>query len=140
MSRRFAGGTCVDICLSLSQRSRHIRKGEMSVSFTTNWGRPVPPAAEVRAAYRPAIAKGMMDSIRIRVSERGMGGEGILAGYSTRPLVVTTGTIKPKKTPVRGWNAFHEGGYKQYRKELGLQSDLFVFSNKGAAWRDWKFF
>jgi len=109
------------------------------MGFQMTW-KQVPEALLVRNAYRLSIAVYMRDAIRERVSTRGEGASGVLNGYSTSPLVVEPGILKPKRKPVRGWYSFHIGGYKQYRKELGLVSDLFVFKNKGAAWRDWRYF
>ena len=85
---------------------------------------------------RRDIAELIKMHIRLRVGRDGRGASGRLKGYSTNPLVMTRGD-KPRLTPKRGWHSFHGRGYKQYREELGLESDKFVFDNKGAAWRDW---
>lgn len=109
------------------------------MALITNWHVPE-EASTIRGKYRQTVASYIRDAIRIRVSQRGSGADGALKGYSSRPLVVEKGILKSKRKPARGWNSFHPGGYKQYRQELGLTSELFVFSNKGAAWRDWRFF
>lgn len=85
---------------------------------------------------RRAVAQRIKEHIRDRVGRRGMGAEGKLAGYSTNPLVISPGP-KRRVKPRRGWHSFHRGGYRQYRKEAGLEHNIFVFDNKGAAWRDW---
>lgn len=101
----------------------------------------VPEASEIRRVYRLGVAVIVRDGIRLRVSQTGQGETGTLSGYSTNPVVATVSELgKPKKVPPRGWGSFYKGGYKQYREEVGLVSDIFVFSNKGNAWRDWKFF
>lgn len=110
------------------------------MGFTITWNTRIPEASSIRKTYRQDIAVGIRDAIRIRVRDKGSGPDGVLRGYSTTPLVVEPGTLKPKRKPVRGWYAFHGGGYKQYRQELGLVSELFVFSNRGTAWKDWRFF
>ncbi len=74
-----------------------------------------------------------------RVSKYGMGADKELKEYSQTYLVVDKPGQgeKPMRKPARGWGAPHRRGYKQYREEIGLVADKFVFSNKGAAWRDW---
>jgi hypothetical protein len=110
------------------------------MGWEINWRKDIPDAQLIRKAYRMSIAVLIRDRIRERVSKRGEGSTGPLKGYSTNPLVIEPGSLKPKRKPARGWYAFHGGGYKQYRQEIGLISDLFVFSNKGSAWRDWRYF
>lgn len=102
----------------------------------TKWRGPA-TVDTTRKAYRKILSTTLKEGIRIRVSMRGLGATGALKGYSTRPLKMFPGA-KKRRTPARGWGAFHEEGYKQYREELGLTNDIFVFSNTGAAWKDWK--
>ncbi len=99
----------------------------------------LPRPANPKMRVRRDIAELIKLHIRVRVGREGRGADGTLAGYSTKPLVMTTPNEinKPRLTPKRGWHSFHKRGYKQYREELGLESEKFVFDNKGAAWRDW---
>lgn len=106
------------------------------MALKMSWRGPEDPAA-IKAKYRKVLAKHIRDGIRERVSKRGLGAHGPLKGYSQKPLKMFKGT-KPRKTPARGWGSYHEGGYKQYRDELGMPSDIFVFSNIGTAWKDWR--
>lgn len=96
----------------------------------------LPATNRPKMRVRRDIAELIKMHIRVRVGREGRGADGKLKGYSTKPLVLTKGA-KPRLTPKRGWHSFHKRGYKQYREELGLESDKFVFDNKGAAWRDW---
>jgi len=111
------------------------------MGLSLNWN--IPSAVMVRKQYLTVIADAVRDGIRIRVSRYGQGPDGVLKGYSEHPIVMHQDGVPPnpgikrRRTPARGWETFHGGGYKQYRKELGLVSDLFVFSNTGAAWKDW---
>lgn len=108
-------------------------------SFTISWKKEVPSASVLRNEYRKQVAKLIVDAVRIRVSTKGQGAEGVLKGYSRNPISIEPGVLKPKRKPARGWYSHHQQGYYQYRKELGLQAELFVFSNKGSAWRDWNY-
>jgi hypothetical protein len=92
-----------------------------------------------RMKIRKEIAQQIKEYIMERVNVRGQGANGKLKGYSTKPLRIHKPDAgqKPMQKPARGWASFHKGGYKQYRDEAGLISNKFVFSNKGAAWRDW---
>lgn len=92
-----------------------------------------------RMKIRKEVAHRIKEYIMERVSIRGQGANGKLKGYSTNalPIFKPGAGQKPMQKPSRGWGAFYQGGYKQYRDEAGLISNKFVFSNKGAAWRDW---
>lgn len=92
-----------------------------------------------RMKIRKEVAQRIKEYIMERVSIRGQGANGKLKGYSTNalPIFKPGAGQKPMQKPSRGWGAFYQGGYKQYRDEAGLISNKFVFSNKGAAWRDW---
>lgn len=92
-----------------------------------------------RMKIRKEVAQRIKEYIMERVSVRGQGANGKLKGYSTNalPIFKPGAGQKPMQKPSRGWGAFYQGGYKQYRDEAGLISNKFVFSNKGAAWRDW---
>lgn len=92
-----------------------------------------------RMKIRKQVAELIKQHIMERVNNRGQGANGKLKGYSTNPLPIFKPGAgqKPMQKPSRGWGAFYKGGYKQYRDEAGLVSSKFVFSNKGAAWRDW---
>ena len=68
-----------------------------------------------------------------------MGADAKLAGYHEGPLVVDENR-KKKKTPSGGLPKFYKGGYKAYRKDVGLEADKFVLENTGALWRDWRHF
>lgn len=102
----------------------------------TNTNISLPGKTNAKMRIRRDIAELIKLHIRVRVGREGRGASGTLKGYSTNPLVVTKGE-KSRRTPKRGWGSFHKRGYKQYREELGLESEKFVFDNKGAAWRDW---
>jgi hypothetical protein len=106
------------------------------MGLVTRWRGPS-DVTVIRSKYRKAISKTVVEGIRFRVSRTGQGGDGPLKGYSKNPLKMQKGP-KPRLTPARGWGSYHPGGYKQYRQEVGLVSDIFVFSNKGAAWKDWR--
>lgn len=97
------------------------------------------PARFRKMKIRKEVADQIKRHIMERVSQRGMGADGPLNPYSEQGLVILkpSGGAKPKVKPARGWGKYHEGGYRQYREEAGLETDKFVFSNKGAAWRDW---
>jgi hypothetical protein len=92
-----------------------------------------------RMKIRKEIAQRIKQHIMDRVSLKGQGADGKLKGYSTNsiPIFKPGAGQKPMQKPPRGWGAFYEGGYKEYRDDAGLVSNKFVFSNKGAAWRDW---
>ncbi len=104
----------------------------MTITTRTN----LPVRANPKMRIRRDIAELIKMHIRVRVGREGRGADGTLKGYSTNPLVLTKGE-KSRRTPRRGWGSFHKGGYKQYREELGMEAEKFVFDNKGAAWRDW---
>lgn len=92
-----------------------------------------------RMKIRKEVAELIKQHIMSRVNTEGRGANGKLKGYSTNalPIFKPGAGQKPMQKPSRGWGAFYQGGYKQYRDEAGLISNKFVFSNKGAAWRDW---
>jgi len=92
-----------------------------------------------RAGARKKLSDRIKRHVMERVSKYGRGADNDLKGYSTSYLVVDKPLPgeKPMRKPARGWGSPHRRGYKQYRDEIGLVSDRFVFSNMGAAWRDW---
>lgn len=109
----------------------------MSISIKTR-----PPKVAVtleRFRIRVDVAERIKRHLMERVASRGMGAFGKLKGYSTQPLRIDQPAAgeKPMRKPAKGWGSFHRKGYKQYRDEIGLVSDKFVFSNKGQAWADW---
>lgn len=92
-----------------------------------------------KAGARKKLSDRIKRHVMERVSKYGMGADGQLKGYSTSYLVVDRPLPgeKPMRKPARGWGVPHRKGYKQYREEIGLTADKFVFSNMGNAWRDW---
>jgi len=95
--------------------------------------------SDLRRAIRTKLAPMIRDLIRNRVRLQGMGADAKLAGYHEGPLVVDENR-KKKKSPSGGLPKFYKGGYKQYRKDVGLEEDKFVLENTGALWRDWRHF
>jgi len=96
--------------------------------------------------------------IQERVSKRGMGADGPLAGYSGKPLWMEHHGSPPRIKPIirpkgqkgkrtyrrlggpgkSGLYKFWPGGYRQYKRETGQVYSKFTMTNKGHFWRDWK--
>ena len=113
----------------------------------------------VRMALRRAIVQRLRNEIQERVQRRGEGANGPVKGYSETPLLMkaeNAGRVKPiilpstnrghenktRRTPMRDsegakW-VYYGRGYGQYKRETGQESELFTFTNKGNAWRDFK--
>lgn len=85
---------------------------------------------QVRLGAREAVAKWLGSYIRKRVQQRGMGSAGALKGYSTRPLRVDTGILN-KRVPPGGFPKRYQGGYAEYRADVGLQNSHFALTNTG---------
>lgn len=85
---------------------------------------------EARVQARATVAKWLGNYIRNRIQKRGMGAEGRLKGYSTRPVKVSQGLLT-KRVPAGGFPKHYSGGYKEYREDVGLQTSHFAFTNTG---------
>lgn len=114
-----------------------------------------------RRKVRVRIGKLLRDSIQRRVQTTGHGASGPVKGYSEHPFLLAAsneGRLKPIVLPntSRGSNkvkkfratsfentsgipyVFYAGGVRQYKRETGQESNMFVLTNRGALWRDWQ--
>jgi hypothetical protein len=91
----------------------------------------VQPASDTKRLAKSITGKWLGEHIRKRIQQRGQGAGGQkLAGYSTRPVKVNHGLLR-KKEPSGGLPKRYKGGYKEYREDVGLQTDNFAFTNTG---------
>lgn len=123
------------------------------MSYVTDWGWYKDLAKGrvrwIRMHMRHYLGNLIRNYVYERVSIRGLGyNQQPLAGYSTRPIAIPSDGItgpKPMRPPVggvvsaSGRSSYFKGGYREYRENLGLVSDRFVFTNMGNAWKDWRY-
>lgn len=103
---------------------------KVDVELSTRLGRRrhVEPTDFVRVKARSTLGQWLGRMLRDRIRNKGMGAEGALEGYSTKPTRVTNGYLN-KRQPPEGLPKVYPGGYKQYREEVGLQTRRFDFTN-----------
>jgi hypothetical protein len=109
----------------------------VNVKLSKALGRDVtlPIASKVRKVSRTKFGKFVANHIRDRIQTKGAGAGGKrLKGYSSNPVKVSRGLLK-KRVPSDGLPKFYDGGYAEYREDVGLQIDHFDFTNTGASFR-----
>jgi hypothetical protein len=95
---------------------------------------------ELQQKYLEETGRWLADYIKRRVRVRGQGAGGIgLKGYSVTPVTINVNG-KPKREPAGGLPRRYQGGYRAYRKDVGLQDSHFALHNTGAAWGNFKAF
>jgi len=99
-----------------------------------------------RVYIRDVAGNRIRTIIRNRVSKHGLGKSGQLKGYSTKPIRISRipqAGRKPYVPPVGGKpgakSVFYPGGYKAYRRSVGLRATRFILSNTGDFWRDFRY-
>ena len=107
----------------------------------------VPTSAKMntlKERLRRVVIDWIVQYVRHRVKDESLQmGRAPIKGYSTNPLTIPyVSKFKPYRRPKGGKpmgveGQFFQGGYAEYRHQLGLSS-AFTFYNKGDAWRDWK--
>lgn len=94
-----------------------------------------PDLRHARRLARNALGKWTVSHLQSRVGTKGRGAFGKLAPYSTTPVKVREEDGLKKKQPPGGLPRFYKGGYREYRKKVGLTVNKFVFSNTGHSLR-----
>lgn len=96
----------------------------------------MPSSSYPQATARQRFAMYLAERIYRRVRYSGMGAYQRLRDYSTTPIAITK-SFKPKRVPPEGFGQRYDKGYWEYREDVGLENDNFIFYNKGNAWQDW---